>query len=175
MLMNPREKFFLRTKKFLIHIILLISVIANMIPFRVPGLPQVFALIDTIAIYFFVVRNRNVFSYTFIFVLGIWYDSLVGLPLGVTALANLVATRIFLFLANRMFIIKSFMQSWAFYLGFVSFIVLEKWSLLSIYYNNTQAFNIFLIQICLSGLLFIPLFNVFDFLRVKLVYQGRIE
>lgn len=169
MLLNPREKFFLSSKKFIIHALILLAVIANMIPFRIPEFPRIFILIDTIAIYLFVVRNVNVFSYTFIFILGVWYDALIGLPLGTTAIANMIATRIFIFISNRILTIKTFIQEWFLYLFFVSFIVFEKWILLSIFSGGMQLPVIYIMQVLLSGLLYIPLYSMFNALRAKLV------
>lgn len=90
------------------------TVILNVVPVRIPGLPEVAPVLPIMAIYHWTIYRPQLLPVYAVFALGIVQDALVGLPMGVSALVFLVV-HIMVLSQQVFFTGKSFTIHW---LGF---------------------------------------------------------
>ncbi|MDA0902691.1 MAG: rod shape-determining protein MreD [Proteobacteria bacterium] len=150
-----------------LHLIAVLFTVFNLT--NVGFFPDFIPLFDLMIIYYFTIYRSGVFGWWFLLLLGVWDDSLTGLPIGITAFSYLIGVKIFEILNHRLIIRENFTQIWQQFIAFSFFILAFKWVLLSIYYSTTYSIINPLIQIAISSLLYVVMHRFFDYLSLKLL------
>lgn len=151
-----------------LHLILALFVIFNIFDVGIIGFSNVLPLLDVAAIFYFAVYKRYV-GIWFVFIMGVWADSLTGSLLGVSSLCYILLISLFLFLNHKMYIRESFAQIWQqFGLFCFLFLLLKYLGLAGI---NGVSYNIWdvVIRFLITVVLYASLHRVFDYLSKKLV------
>lgn len=151
-----------------IYLIAVLLVVLNVSDIRIAGLSKVMPLFDLMAVFYFA-AFRQIFGLWFVFLLGIWNDSLGGNPLGTTALCYIILIKFFSLLNDRMLIRENFHQVWHQFIFFCFLFLLMKWVVLSIF--SGSLYNIInpIIQLVLSSIFYVIMHKFFDYLSKKLL------
>jgi hypothetical protein len=151
-----------------LHLIAILFVISNVSDIRIGGLSDVMPLFDLMIIFYFAVF-KNSFGIWFIFLMGIWNDSLNGNPLGTTALCYIALVKLFSLLNQRLLIKENFQQIWQQFIAFCFCFLLMKWAILSIFNGVAYSIKIPLLHLVLSSTLYVVMHKFFDYLSSKLL------
>ena len=97
--------------------------------------------LDIMLIFFFTICRIGIFPIWFIFVLGVWVDSLNNTPVGLSSLIYIFLIKIFLFFNYPEKNINDFKKNISIFALFLATYYILKLGLLSIYYS--QIYNIY--------------------------------
>ena len=168
-MLSPQEKILLVHRNIIFYLIAIILVITNIVPIKISNLPSIFPMLDIMMIYYFSIVVPGRMPYWFIFVMGVWSDAIMGLPLGLTSLAILIAVKIFTSINTRLIIKRQFHQLWGQYVMFSLLILFIKWVILSIYHGNLYPILWMILQVLISSLLYVVMHKVFGYLNKLLI------
>ena len=155
----------------MLHIIAILFVIMNVSDIRIAGLTSVIPLFDLMMIFYFG-AFKNVFSISFIFLLGIWNDALNGNPLGTTALCYILLIKFFLLLNSKMLIKENFKQVWQQFIAFCFLFLTMKWLILSAFSGSPYGLTAPFVQFILSSVFYIVMHKFFDYMSQKLLEEN---
>ncbi len=151
--------------------ILLTIVNLNSISNNPTGLVISLPLFEIMIIYYFAIYKKNVFGLGFIFFIGIWSDSLNGIPLGITSLIYVVVVKIFDLISHKQSPKEDFKSILKEFVIFITVILFLKWLLLSFYYKDPYSVSPFLSQVIISSLTYVIMHKFFDFLSKKFLIE----
>lgn len=150
------------------HVVAILLVIFNVSDIRIAGLSDLTPLFDLMAVFYFAVF-KNIFAVWFIFLLGIWNDSLNGNPLGTTAICYIVLIKFFSLLNQKLMIRENFKQIWRQFVAFCFCFLLMKWLILSVFNGEFYSATTMFVQFVLSSALYVVMHKFFDYLSRKLL------
>lgn len=150
------------------HVVAILLVIFNVSDIRIAGLSDLTPLFDLMAVFYFAVF-KNIFAVWFIFLLGIWNDSLNGNPLGTTAICYIVLIKFFSLLNQKLMIRENFKQIWRQFVAFCFCFLLMKWLILSVFNGEFYSVTTVFVQFVLSSALYVVMHKFFDYLSRKLL------
>lgn len=156
----------------ILHLIAVLFTIFNISSITIVGIPNLVPLLDLMMIYYFAIYRPHVFGIWFLFLLGVWSDSLNGMPLGITSLCYIITTKVFNVVNSRMDIKENFEQIFKQYVVFAFTILFLKWMFLSIY--RSEVYNILtpIAQLVISSIAYIFVHRFFDYLNQKLIEES---
>ena len=126
-----------------------ILVLISIIPIRVPGYPEIAPVFPLISIYHWAIYRPTLLPLWAVFILGILYDLLSGVPLGLYILVFLSVYGIVV--SQRRFIIgKSFLIYWMGYGAVALGAAFESWLVASIWYLSFLNLESILFQFSIS-------------------------
>jgi len=155
-------------KSISLHLIVILLVIINIANIKIPGVSHLIPLFDLMAIFYFTIF-KNIFSIWFVFLLGIWGDSLSGSPLGLTSICYILLGKFFLTINSKMFIRENFQQIWKQFIIFCFLFLLMKWTILSIFNGYPHSIISPITQLILSSILYVIMHRFFDYLTNRLI------
>ncbi|TCS60989.1 rod shape-determining protein MreD [Varunaivibrio sulfuroxidans] len=112
-----------------------LTVILNVIPVRIPGLPEVAPVLPIMAIYHWTIYRPQLLPVYAVFALGVLQDALVGLPMGVSVLVFLMV-HIMVLSQQVFFTGKSFAIHWLGFALVAAGTQLMFWVVMSLYYTS---------------------------------------
>ncbi len=136
------------------HILAILSVIISVSDIKISGISAVIPLFDLVLIFYFAIF-KNIFAIWFLFLLGLYNDSLNGNLVGITSLCYILSVKIFNILNYKLIIRKNFKQIWQQFMGFMMFFLILKWALLSIFDGTFYSVKIIVIQFILTSTLYV--------------------
>ena len=136
------------------HILAILSIVASALDIKISGISAIIPLFDLIIIFYFAIF-KNVFAIWFLFLLGLYHDSLNGNAVGITSLCYILSVKTFTILNHKLIIRKNFKQIWQQFMAFMIFFLILKWILLSIFNGAFYSINIMVIQIILTSALYV--------------------
>ncbi len=162
----PDEKSLLRIT--ILHLIAILFVIFNVSDIRIAGFSSLIPLFDLMFVFYFGIF-RKTFAVWFIFLLGIWNDSINGNAVGTTALCYILLVKFFQVLNERMMIRENFFQIWKQFTVFCFLFLLMKWLILSAF--NGAAYSVItpLVQLILSSTVYVVIHGFCGYLSAKLL------
>jgi rod shape-determining protein MreD len=155
-------------KSILLNLFAIVLVIMNLTNVNIAGFNDIMPAFDVMAVFYFAVY-KNIFGLFFVFLLGIWNDSLNGNSLGVTALLYIILIKFFQILNNRILNKDNFIKIWQQFIYFLILYLCGKWVFLIIINGGSSSFSILFFQIVISSLFYIPMHKLFDYLSIKLL------
>lgn len=155
-------------KSIFLRLFAVVLVIMNLTNINIAGFNDIMPAFDVMAVFYFAVY-KNIFGLFFIFLLGIWNDSLNGNALGITALLYIILIKFFLILNNRLLNKDNFIKIWQQFIYFLIIYFCGKWVFLIVINGGSSSFGILISQIIVSGLFYIPMHKLFDYLSIKLL------
>ncbi len=153
-----------------IHLLAVFLVMLNISNIEIAALPRVLPLFDIMVVFYFAVFH-NLFAIWFVFLLGIWSDALNGDPLGITSLCYILLIKFFLTLNDNMMIRENFLQVWKQFMAFLFLFLLMKWSILSVFNHAAYSVVTPLIQLALTGSIYVLMHKFFDYLSRE-IFEG---
>jgi rod shape-determining protein MreD len=127
----------------------LLLLLLTAVPTRLPGLDEVMPVLPLMGVYYWAILRPDLLPAWAAFLIGLLYDILSGLPMGVHALVLLLVQGIAAS-QQRFFLAKSFLVSWwAFGLLSAGATALT-WMLISMLYGKTIAVPPVLIQYAIT-------------------------
>lgn len=129
-------------------------------------------LFNLMMVFYFTVITP-VFSIWFIFLLGVWGDSLSWDPIGATSLCYIVMTKFFFLLNKKMFLSESFIQIWYQFCGFCLSFLMLKWAVIAIFNGNVSSFSLIIVQFVLTSIAYVPMHRFFDYLHTRIKRSSR--
>lgn len=158
------------SKIILLYLIAIVFTIFNLTNIKIGGLSDVMPMLDLMIIFYFAVF-KNRFEIWFLFLLGIWNDSLNGSALGITSICYILLTRLFLIANNRLLVKENFDHVWRQFILFCIFFVFFKWLLISIFNGGVVSPLNAMVQAFISSLFYVVLHKFFDYLAVQLLEE----
>ncbi len=140
--------------KFATHILAILSVMISVLDIKISGLSAAIPLFDLIVIFYFAIF-KNTFAIWFLFLLGLYHDSLNGNIVGITSLCYILSVKIFNILNYKLITRKDFKQIWQQFIAFMTAFLFLKWLLLSIFNCTFYSVNIIIIQFILTSALYV--------------------
>lgn len=140
--------------KIIAHILAILSVMISIIDIKISGLSAIIPLFDLILIFYFAIF-RNIFAIWFLFLLGLYHDSLNGNMVGITSICYILSVKIFNILNHKLIIRKDFKQIWQQFMAFMIVFLIFKWLLLSIFNTTFYSINLIIIQFILTSVLYV--------------------
>ena len=123
-----------------------------------------------ILIYYWSLKKPDSIGYGLIFVTGLFNDAVVGLPIGISALAYLLICGFSAYLRN-ITLRPNLVKDW-FFFGFTILVVNSViYVILSIFFNVQILYESVLVNILFTFLFYVIFSNVFDYYQ-KLVFGG---
>ena len=123
-----------------------------------------------ILIYYWSLKKPDSIGYGLIFVTGLFNDAVVGLPIGISALAYLLICGFSAYLRN-ITLRPSLIKDW-FFFGFTILVVNSViYIILSLFFNVQILYEGVLVNILFTFLFYVIFSNVFDYYQ-KLVFGG---
>mgnify|MGYP001246503401 FL=1 len=123
-----------------------------------------------ILIYYWSLKKPDSIGYGLIFVTGLFNDAVVGLPIGISALAYLLICGFSAYLRN-ITLRPSLIKDW-FFFGFTILVVNSViYVILSLFFNVQILYEGVLVNILFTFLFYVIFSNVFDYYQ-KLVFGG---
>lgn len=153
----------------IIYFLAIILVIINLNNVSQLGSSAFLPLFEIMIIYYFAIHKNNFFGIWFLFLIGVWSDALLNLPIGLSALIYILTVKLFNFIRHKKVLKEDFPSILKEFCLFISFILAFKWLLLSIYYKNLYNFTPFLIQIAISSIAYILVHQFFEFISRKIL------
>ncbi len=131
------------------QLIVLITAFVVCLPSRVPGISAFMPLFLPMTVFFWVLYRPSTMSYWFLFIVGIAYDSVSGLPLCLTSLSLLLIRAIIgnirtKYIRASLFVIYGQFALWLFFIMFI------QWLIISILNYNMAGLNFAFMQYLLS-------------------------
>ena len=105
------------TKISLLYLFAIFLTILNLSNIKISGFADIMPLLDLMAIFYFTIF-KDKFSLWFVFLLGIWNDSLNGNILGLTSLCYIILIKLFMLFNNRILLREKFIQIWQQFVAF---------------------------------------------------------
>ncbi len=136
------------------HILAILSIVASALDIKISGISAIIPLFDLIIIFYFAIF-KNVFAIWFLFLLGLYHDSLNGNAVGITSLCYILSVKTFTILNHKLIIRKNFKQIWQQFMAFMIVFLILKWILLSIFNGAFYSINVMVIQIILTSALYV--------------------
>lgn len=161
-----------RSGSLLVHLLAILLIVINLSSVEIAGFTRVLPLFDLMIIFYFAIFKR-VFAIWFIFLLGVWGDALSGLPLGLSSICYIFAVKTFSALNHKLIIRENFVQIWQQFLAFSLMFLLLKWSLVSIFAGSLYSIINPTIQFILTGILYVLIHRVFDYLSEKIARNAE--
>lgn len=152
----------------LLHLIAISFVIINISDVKISGFSSVAPLFSLMIIFYFSVFKK-VFNIWFIFVLGVWVDSLSGQHLGITSLCYIFLIKIFLLFNGKAFVVENFRQIWQQFAIFCFSFLFIKYLFVSAFIGSFLSIYGLLIQFVISSLSYVLMHKFFDYLNKKLL------
>lgn len=140
--------------KVAVYIIAILSVMVSTLDIKIVRISAVIPLFDLIIIFYFAVFS-DILAIWFLFILGLYHDSINGNIIGVTSLCYILSVKIFNILNYKLVIQKSFYQIWQQFMGFMTVFLILKWALLSALNSTFYNVNIMVIQLILTSALYV--------------------
>lgn len=153
---------------FSLYLIAVLLVIFNLSNIKIAGFSNVMPMFDLMMIFYFGVF-RPIFPVWFVFLLGIWSDSLTGSPLGTTSFCYIVLIKSLLMLNSKTLAMDNFKQVLKQFAFFCAAFLLMKWSILSISEGTTYGLWPPFLQLIISSTFYILMHRFFDHLNSKLL------
>ena len=123
-----------------------------------------------ILIYYWSLKKPDSIGYGLIFVTGLFNDAVVGLPIGISALAYLLICGFSAYLRN-ITLRPSLIKDW-FFFGFTILVVNSViYVIVSLFFNVQILYEGVLVNILFTFLFYVIFSNVFDYYQ-KLVFGG---
>ena len=123
-----------------------------------------------ILIYYWSLKKPDSIGYGLIFVTGLFNDAVVGLPIGISALAYLLICGFSAYLRN-ITLRPSLSKDW-FFFGFTILVVNSViYVIISLFFNVQILYESVLVNILFTFLFYVIFSNVFDYYQ-KLVFGG---
>ena len=123
-----------------------------------------------ILIYYWSLKKPDSIGYGLIFVTGLFNDAVVGLPIGISALAYLLICGFSAYLRN-ITLRPSLIKDW-FFFGFTILVVNSViYVIVSLFFNVQILYESVLVNILFTFLFYVIFSNVFDYYQ-KLVFGG---
>ena len=123
-----------------------------------------------ILIYYWSLKKPDSIGYGLIFVTGLFNDAVVGLPIGISALAYLLICGFSAYLRN-ITLRPSLVKDW-FFFGFTILVVNSViYVIVSLFFNVQILYEGVLVNILFTFLFYVIFSNVFDYYQ-KLVFGG---
>ena len=123
-----------------------------------------------ILIYYWSLKKPSSIGHGFIFITGLFNDAVVGLPIGISALAYLLICGFSAYLRN-ITLRPSLIKDW-FFFGFTILVVNSViYIILSLFFNVQILYEGVLVNILFTFLFYVIFSNVFDYYQ-KLVFGG---
>ena len=123
-----------------------------------------------ILIYYWSLKKPDSIGYGLIFVTGLFNDAVVGLPIGISALAYLLICGFSAYLRN-ITLRPSLIKDW-FFFGFTILVVNSViYIILNLFFNVQILYEGVLVNILFTFLFYVIFSNVFDYYQ-KLVFGG---
>jgi hypothetical protein len=150
-----------------IYLLVIFLSIINVNNIKIAGFNYFFPLLEVMAIFYFAVF-RNMFSFPFIFFVGIWHDSINNINLGVTSFCYIIVVKIFFTINNRVLLKENFRQIWQQFAFFCFLFLLLKWLMISLLNGSFLAIKPILIQTVISMIAYAFVHKFFDFFLDKI-------
>ena len=123
-----------------------------------------------ILIYYWSLKKPSSIGHGFIFITGLFNDAVVGLPIGISALAYLLICGFSAYLRN-ISLRPSLSKDW-FFFGFTILVVNSViYVIVSLFFNVQILYESVLVNILFTFLFYVIFSNVFDYYQ-KLVFGG---
>ena len=123
-----------------------------------------------ILIYYWSLKKPSSIGHGLIFITGLFNDAVVGLPIGISALAYLLICGFSAYLRN-ITLRPSLMKDW-FFFGFTILVVNSViYVIVSLFFNVQILYESVLVNILFTFLFYVIFSNVFDYYQ-KLVFGG---
>lgn len=155
-------------KLVLLHLVLIFCVIFNVFDVGIIGFSNILPLVDVAAIFYFAIYQRYVSTW-FVFLIGVWADSLMGNALGVSSLCYIVLVSLFSWLNNKMYIREGFGQIWVQFVVFCFLFLFCRYLVLaainSTFYDMLDLF----VRFVITSSLYASLHKLFDYMSRKLM------
>jgi hypothetical protein len=136
------------------HILAILSIMVSALDIKISGISAIIPLFDLIIIFYFAIF-KDVFAIWFLFLLGLYHDSLNGNWVGITSLCYILSVKTFTILNHKLIIRKNFKQIWQQFMAFMIVFLILKWLLLSIFNGAFYSINVMVIQIILTSALYV--------------------
>ena len=143
-------------------IILLIISVLNEFDFNYLNLKYFSFNFPFILIFFFTLKEFKHFDYFFVFLAGLFNDTVVGLPLGVSSLSYLticIATSYF----RNITIIPNPIKDWFYFLFIISLINSINYSILTLFFSFNLILMNYLVNTFFTFLLYIVFVSIFKY------------
>ena len=151
-------------------IILLVISVLNEFDFNYLNLKYFSFNFPFILIYYWSLKKPDSIGYGLIFVTGLFNDAVVGLPIGISALAYLLICGFSAYLRN-ITLRPSLIKDW-FFFGFTILVVNSViYVIVSLFFNVQILYESVLVNILFTFLFYVIFSNVFDYYQ-KLVFGG---
>ena len=115
-----------------------------------------------ILIFFFTLKDFKNFDYLFVFIAGLFNDTVIGLPLGISSLSYIlicIATSYFRNITIR----PSPIKDWFYFLFVVSFINSINYSILTLFFSFNLVLMSYLVNTFFTFLFYIFFVSIFKF------------
>lgn len=134
-------------------VLAILLILFSFLPFKFTGVSYFVPLFDIMIIYYWAIYHPKLFPQWFVLVMGLLQDALYGLPLGVTAVTNLIFREIIVS-RRRYFIKEPFLTIWLNFVLFSFIVAFLKWAMASFIFNELFAVEATMIQWMLTASLY---------------------
>ena len=114
-----------------------------------------------ILIFYFALKEYNKFDYLLVFIAGLFNDTVVGLPLGISSLSYILVC-IFASYLRNITIRPHLIKDWFYFLFVISLINSINYSVLFLFFSYDLDIMFYLINNLFTFLFYIPLTFIFD-------------
>lgn len=152
--------------KIVIYLVTILVTMFNIVDVKIAGFSKVWPLFDVMFIFYFAIFNR-VFSSWFVFLIGLFGDALNSNPLGMTSLLYIFLIEFFEIVNQRFVIRDDFKQIFYQFILFLALLLFLKWIFISLYNSSFYDVKILIIQLILSGFLYVVVHKFCDYLSNK--------
>ena len=151
-------------KKFysLLPIILLIISVLNEFDFNYLKLEFISFNFPFILIFYFTLKEYNNFDYFLVFLAGLFNDTVVGTPLGLSSLSYVLIC-IFASYLRNMTIRPNLMKDWFYFLFIISLINSLNYLIMFLFFSYDLKIMFYMINNLFTFLIYIPLTFIFDY------------
>ena len=139
--MNKHNQFHSLLPKIVILLLILLSIL----PLNIINLSVIFPMLEAICIYYWSLYRPRMMPYWFVFLIGISWDALYGLPLGVTAL-GCIGLRFLVSFYQEQLGLNHFSYFWRVTALSLALYAIYKWLALSILYDEILPKQIAILQ-----------------------------
>ena len=143
-------------------IILLIVSVLNEFNFNYLNLKYFSFNFPFILIFFFTLKDFKNFDYLFVFIAGLFNDTVIGLPLGISSLSYIlicIATSYFRNITIR----PSPIKDWFYFLFVVSFINSINYSILTLFFSFNIVLMDYLVNTFFTFIFYVFFISIFKF------------
>ena len=115
-----------------------------------------------ILIFYFTLKEYNNFDYFLVFLAGLFNDTVVGTPLGLSSLSYVLIC-IFASYLRNMTIRPNLMKDWFYFLFIISLINSLNYLIMFLFFSYDLKIMFYMINILFTFLIYIPLTFIFDY------------